>query len=92
MLEEYVRKSFGVRAVRVTEENITEVAEMVGDEVRVNTYLYDDRIYFKTPGGFGQAVFVGDWLVSSEGPCYTRYTNEEFEAVFEKPDNAKSTE
>lgn len=87
MLEDYVRRSFRIRAVLITEENIDEVAEMMNSQVferktAIGTWKYFEII--KSAENSKTPVYVGDWLTWMGGK-FKRYTNKLFKYTFEKP-------
>lgn len=92
LLEDYVSRSFRVRSVRVTEENIQEVAEMVGSEVSSKAFLnvnrtLTDRKYFEIivgPNEQKARVYIGQWLTWMNG-TYRIFTNSAFKYKFQKP-------
>jgi len=87
MLEtsQYVRKPFNIDAVRVTAENIQEVARWVDSEVRndqrdgqyVKVRVHNPRNEKQTK------AYVGDWVLYA-GTGYKVYTNKAFLKDFDK--------
>lgn len=87
MLEDYVRRSFRIRAVRITEENIGEVAKMMNSEVKRRHFASGYKNHFEIvegPDDVRAQVYVGDWLTWMGGK-FKRYTNKLFKYTFEKP-------
>lgn len=95
--EEWHRKSFKVRAVQVTKENILEVAHLCGGEYRTKVDIEgwvrnkpQEHIYLHKGGGTGghrQAMaFVGDWILTTNGISFRIYTDKAFRGVFETRD------
>lgn len=90
--EKYIRKSFTVDAVQVTEENLEEVAKWAQGEVLVSergdNYV---RVRVHNPLTERQTrAFPGDWvLYASKG--YKVYTQKAFERSFEKQSESRVT-
>jgi len=87
VLEDYVPRSFRIRAIRITEENIAEVAEMMNSEVKRRHFASGYKNHFEIVEGpyvIRTQVYVGDWLTWMGGN-FKRYTNKMFKYSFEKP-------
>lgn len=86
MLEtmKYVRKPFYIDAVRVTAENITDVANWAGGDVRTDS---DGRyIKVRVPRALTERqtkAYVGDWVLYA-GKGYKVYTPKAFDDSFEQ--------
>lgn len=84
--EKYQRKPFVIDAVQVTEDNLTEVAEWCGGDVRTQG---DGTKYIKvkvhSPKSLRQTMaFAGDWVLFAEvGTSYKVYTEKAFANSFE---------
>jgi hypothetical protein len=81
-IRNYTRIPFPVRAVRVTNTNMAEVAEWVDGKVETAISKF---IYVNIPNAKHirqTQAMVGDWLVESEG-VFKIYTNKSFESSFE---------
>jgi hypothetical protein len=85
---EYVRKPFFVKAMRVTAENMAQVAEWcngvvstaeVNDEPFVKVHVLQARNERQT------RAFVGDWVLQA-GKSYKVYTHKAFTKVYEPVD------
>jgi hypothetical protein len=91
--EKYVRKAFAVDAVQVTEQNMRQVAQWCGGEIkrlprweaRAGTKFISVNVAKPISERQTQA-FVGDWVLSSNtGPNgFKVYTPRAFETSFEK--------
>jgi hypothetical protein len=85
--QRYDRKTFSVRAIRVTEENIERVAMDVSmDLVRIDppNWGHEKFFYLRNQSGNPQTcplVFVGDWVTVVDGQ-FKRYTDKDFRATF----------
>ena len=101
--QQYQRKPIIVEAVRVTEENFTEVAAwcqgaIVGKHGLSLGNIAEDKTKFIkvrviTPQRVRQTkAFVGDWVLYSEYNGYKVYTNGAFENAFIGPVNGKTVE
>lgn len=95
MLEEYVRRTFRISAVRITEENIDEAARMVGSGVRMVTGFNGEKLpcfELELPesndGKRTISVFVGNWLTWSNGK-FNRFTNKTFNSTFGRDRSAE---
>ena len=89
---QYARKPFVIDAVRVTAENIEEVAEWCEGEVRTkkdaSKYI---KVAVQRPMNDRQTMaFAGDWVLKA-GMGFKVYTQKAFEASFE-PYNVKTLE
>lgn len=91
-LENYNRKNFEVRAIRITEENIEEAAQLVGSKIRTGIFYFKSIRFFEIPADhrtyrmYDDYVSVGDWLVFFKGK-YRRYSNDAFNSVFQKEED-----
>lgn len=83
------RKTFAVRAIQVTEENLSWVAKWINSSFKVHTSR-DGRKYVFVPqicndGQFRKVqAFVGDWVTLNEDGAYKHYTDRGFHAIFEE--------
>lgn len=84
----YSRKSFDVDAVLVTEENINEVAEWCGGEVRYTKPRPDRESnpyvkvrVFRPMGERQTRAYVGDWVLYA-GTGYKVYPDKAFQTCF----------
>ncbi|AXQ61308.1 hypothetical protein SEA_LIBERTYBELL_67 [Streptomyces phage LibertyBell] len=82
----YRRKSFEVQAVKVSPENLYDVARWVGSHVQQDWDLHDGRMFVEIRSGFGgrqkTAVFVGDWVTLRNG-TFNRASDKTFVETFE---------
>lgn len=90
MLEttKYARKPFVVEGVRVTDENMEDVAAWCNGDIRTNTEDGSNKRYIKVrvhrPLTDRQSMaFAGDWVLYA-GTGYKVYTNKAFHKSFEK--------
>jgi hypothetical protein len=87
-VEQWARKPFDVDAVRVTDQNIEEVAKWCMGEIRHTErphrtpYVYV-RVHHPRNARDTKA-FVGDWVVYHAENGYKVYPNRSFEWSFEK--------
>lgn len=86
-VEQYSRRPFDVDAVRVTEENMEEVAKWCSGDVRTAKRGKKDVKYikvrvFKALDERQSQAFVGDWVLYA-GTGYKVYMNPAFERSFE---------
>lgn len=87
----YVRKSFDVEAVRVTEENIDEVAQWCGGTIEAPHALSLEeakhiKVRVRYPINERQTkAFVGDWVLNS-GRGFKVYTDNAFNKQFVSSD------
>jgi hypothetical protein len=86
----FVRKPFVVEGVEVTSENIEEVAQWCGGEVRTTRGKYGSRqqkylkVAVKNPLNERQTkAYYGDWVLSA-GTGFKVYTQKAFAASFEE--------
>lgn len=86
--QEFVRKTFKIQAVQVTEDNINEVAKWCSGEVKTalngqgKTFI---EVNVKKPMSDRQKqAFVGDWVLYNKSG-YKVYTDRAFNACFEAP-------
>lgn len=91
--ETFVRKSFPIQAVRVTEENMVEVAAWCGGAIKSETQGKRTVRYVEVPvhrpmSERQKKAFVGDW-VSFIGRSFKSYTQRAFDDCFEKPSEEK---
>lgn len=88
-IEVYVRKSFDVEAIRVTNDNMRAVAEWCAGEVkaigghdgRYGPYIKVD--VFRPINERQTQAFVGDWVLRM-GTSFKVYTDSAFKKDFEK--------
>lgn len=96
----YVRKPFFVDAVRVTDDNMAEVAEWSGGSIRTKakpiheTQEIVDAKYIKVNVKNAKyprqtQAFVGDWVLRDIRD-FRVYTNSAFERSFEQPENRRT--
>lgn len=89
----YSRKPFVVEAIQVTQENVFEVAEWCGGEVKksppksapagqTGEDLYVKVKVIKAQNDRQSQAFVGDWVLRS-GNNFKVYTNKAFLATFD---------
>lgn len=90
--EEFTRRTFTVRAIQVTEENIADLASYVKTVVRIDEKRWGDRQHFliltvspenASRGVQMSPVFIGDWLTESD-KGFQRYVDNRFHITFEK--------
>lgn len=86
----YVRKAFAVEAVEVTRDNVEEVAEWCGGEVKTSPGKGGRRqqqfvkVPVKNPLNDRQTrAYPGDWVLSA-GAGFKVYTQKAFSASFEE--------
>lgn len=89
-IDNYVRRSFGVKAVQVTEQNIGGVAEWLGTMIRIDRPKHGERPHVEIPSGHVHnrikvPVFVGEWITMTHG-AYQRWADKKFQATFQKKD------
>ena len=93
-LEEFARKTFDVEAVRVTRENMSEVAEWCNgtiQDINPNRYGQDVciKVAIKRPGitPVRQTMaLAGDWVLKMKNPkadTFRVYTDKAFKGSFE---------
>lgn len=93
--ETFVRKSFPIQAVRVTEENMVEVAAWCGGAIKSETQGKRTVTYVEVPvhrpmSERQKKAFVGDW-VSFIGRSFKSYTQRAFDECFESPSEDQLT-
>lgn len=78
---EFIRRPYPVRAVRVSERNITRVAAWCGGVVREDEKLRIDMrtIVPRPPRAY---AFVGDWVLLSDKGLFKAYTDRSFRLSF----------
>jgi hypothetical protein len=86
--DNYARKPFVVEGIRVTEENLSDIADWCGGEVRTSTTMSENKRYVKVrvhhPLSDRQTkAYVGDWVLFS-GNGYKVYTDAAFQKSFEE--------
>lgn len=86
--QKFVRKTFEIEAVQVTEDNLNEVATWCNGEVKTalngqgKTFI---EVNVKNPMTDRQKqAFVGDWVLYNKSG-YKVYTNRAFTGTFELP-------
>lgn len=80
----YTRKPFGVDAVRVNAENMTDVAEWCGGKIEVESGADYIKIDVARPMNDRQTkAFAGDWVLYA-GSSYKVYSHKAFSKSFEK--------
>jgi hypothetical protein len=95
--DEWHRKSFKVRAVQVTEENMVALAQLCGGEYREtidipgwNRNKPKAHIYLPKGSGTGghrqTMAFVGDWILTTNRISFRIYADKAFRGVFESPE------
>lgn len=93
-IETYARKTFYVKGVEVTEDNMLQVARWCDGEVRTNQRVIDDHNntvdekYIKVSVNRAQTerqtkAFVGDRVLYSDGQGYKVYNPKAFKNAFE---------
>lgn len=85
--EKFIRKPFFVDALRVTEENIEQIAKWCGGTIESEKRGKKDVSYILVPvsnplSDRQKKAFVGDWVLYSNGN-WKSYTHRAFEASFE---------
>lgn len=89
----FVRKPFPVDAVRVTLENIDEVAAWCGGEVRLGAGRPGRKVeietYIKVPADRPlnekqTQAYIGDWVLKAETGGFKVYTNRAMDNSFQK--------
>jgi len=92
---DYVRKSFSVEAIQVTEENMADVAEWCGGKVLTASHQPDNgvssrpRMFIKVHVPNARSprqttAFVSDWILKS-GQSFKIYTEKAFRSTFQDP-------
>jgi hypothetical protein len=86
--EKFIRKPFTIDAVRVTEENLEEVAKWCGGDVTTETRGKKEVRYIKVPvtnplNERQTKAYVGDWVLHSKS-SWKSYTNRAFDDSFEQ--------
>lgn len=88
--ESYARKTFYVDAVRVTNENMEEVANWCAGEIRrtLGSEKRPPRPYIKVDVGRAlnerqTRAYEGDWVLFYDGNGFKVYTEQAFEKSFE---------
>jgi len=84
----YGRKSFTVEAVRVTPQNMAEIAEWCGGEIQNTTENGRPKKFIKIDVKRAMnenqtQAFVGDWVLKSDSG-FKKYSNRAFQQSFEK--------
>lgn len=83
----YFRKAFSVEAAQVTEENINEVVEWTGGELRADQNGKFVRVQVHKPMTNRQTrAYVGDWLLKSNRG-FKVYTDAAFQNGFLKDED-----
>ena len=88
----YVRKPFTVDAVQVTDNNLEQVSEWCGFDIRTQKVNGEEKRYIKVrvknPQSERQTkAFAGDWILyADQGSGYKVYTNNAFLRTFEAID------
>jgi hypothetical protein len=86
--EEFVRRSFTIKAIQITEENLAEVAEHVGTVVRIDEKRWGDKPHILLLTSHPEQhiqmhpLFVGDWLTETD-KGFQRYKDSKFRVAFE---------
>lgn len=87
----YVRKTFTVEAVQVTDDNLDDIAGWTGGQVLANAATEKDPAKFfvkvpvKRPLNERQCrAYVGDWVLQARSG-FKVYTQKAFEGCFERP-------
>jgi hypothetical protein len=90
--EEFVRRSFTIKALQITEENIGDIATYAGTEVLTDRKRWEGKphilILTEHPNRQPQMhpLFIGDWVTETDGGLQ-RYKDNRFRTTFEpKPD------
>jgi hypothetical protein len=73
----YWKRTYPVRAVRITKENISDVAEQIGASYWEDHTRSGQAPYYHIASGSDIAL-VGDWVVSKEEGVYFFLSDEEF--------------
>jgi hypothetical protein len=87
--EEYVRRSFTIKALQITEENIAEIATHVGTQVLTDRNRWGGKphvlLLTDHPNQHTQMhpLFVGDWVTETDAGLQ-RYKDNRFRTTFEK--------
>jgi hypothetical protein len=87
--EEYVRRSFTIKAIQITEENIGDVAVYANTVVRIDSKRWDGEphilILTEHPNRQPQMhpLFIGDWATETDAGLQ-RYKDNRFRTTFEK--------
>lgn len=90
--DEYVRKTYTIKAIQVTAENISDVAAWLNTEIRVNRPKHGDLQHVMMPDGVRNgyqhkiAVFIGDWITEVDGTLH-REKDKRFRDIFEPVDH-----
>ena len=91
-LKSYVRRPFTVTAIRVTDENMSDVADWCEGEIRTTangtSFI---KVNVNRPATARQTrAFVGDWLLYA-GRGFKVYTDRAFELSFEEESDEQLT-
>ena len=93
-LERYTRRPFNVDAAQVSEENLEQLAEWIGADIREQKVNGELKRYIKVKVKNAQndrqtKAFPGDWvLFSDQGSGWKVYTKNAFERSFVRVDEA----
>lgn len=96
-IEAYIRKPFEIQAVRVTKDNLEEVASWCKGEVLTNedsaTKERLIKVEVRNPLNEKQTrAFVGDWVLHSGSGGYKVYTDQAFRRSFDRVRTLQPTE
>lgn len=82
--QRYTRKPFDIDAVRVTADNITEVAQWVDGDIRTDDVGQYIKVRVHRPASERQTkAYIGDWVLYA-GTGYKCYTPAAFNKSFDK--------
>lgn len=85
--QKYARKPFFVDAVRVTEDNLDQIAQWCGGEIRTKVIKGEANKYVHVPVKRALNVrqtqaFIGDWVLYA-GSGFKVFTHKAFETYFD---------
>ena len=86
--QKFIRKPFTIDAIRVTEDNLEQIAKWCGGEFHGETRGKKEVRYIKVPvtnplNERQTKAYVGDWVLHSKS-SWKSYTNRAFEDSFEE--------
>jgi len=89
-LQTYQRRAFKVKAIRITRENINEIAKWTGSEVHYTYGSNGDFLVIHVPTGkvsgrvFKTTAYIGDWVTClADSPDFRVYRDKSFLQTFQ---------